>query len=121
MSIVGALVLGETAVRAGIVSSPAVMIVALSSLALYTAPDEVASTTLLRVIFTIIGGLGGIYLLLIGIVYLAQYMVGINGMGAPYFAPFAPFIKHDMHDAVIRDNFLNLNSLPQSFPTAESK
>ena len=121
MSIVGALVLGETAVRAGIVSSPAVMIVALSSLALYTAPDEVASTTLLRVIFTIIGGLGGIYLLLIGIVYLAQYMVGINGMGAPYLAPFAPFIKHDMHDAVIRDNFLNLNSLPQSFPTAESK
>lgn len=120
MSIVGALVLGETAVRAGIVSSPAVMIVALSSLALYTAPDEVASTTLLRVIFTIIGGLGGIYLLLIGIVYLAQYMVGINGMGAPYLAPFAPFIN-DMHDAVIRDNFLNLNSLPQSFPTAESK
>ena len=44
MSIVGALVLGETAVRAGIVSSPAVMIVALSSLALYTAPDEVGST-----------------------------------------------------------------------------
>jgi len=121
MSIVGALVLGETAVRAGIVSSPAVMIVALSSLALYTAPDEVASTTLLRVIFTLLGGLGGIYLLLVGTIYLVQYMVGINGLGAPYLAPFAPLVKNDMKDALVRSNFLDLHSLPRSFPTAEQK
>lgn len=121
MSIVGALVLGETAVRAGIVSSPAVMIVALSSLALYTAPDEVASTTLLRVIFTLLGGLGGIYLLLVGAIYLVQYMVGINGLGAPYLAPFAPLVKNDMKDALVRSNFLDLHSLPRSFPTAEQK
>lgn len=118
MSIVGALVLGETAVRAGIVSSPAVMIVALSSLALYTAPDEVGSTTLLRIIFTILGGLGGVYMLLIGLVYLAQYVVGINGLGAPYLAPFAPFVKNDMQDALYRSNYLNMHGLPYSFPNA---
>lgn len=116
MSIVGALVLGETAVRAGIVSSPAVMIVALSSLALYTAPDEVASTTLLRIVFTVLGGIGGVYLLLIGVIYLAQYMVGINGFSTPYLAPFAPHVKKDSQDAAVRSNFLNMSGLPGSFP-----
>ena len=120
MSIVGALVLGETAVRAGIVSSPAVMIVALSSLALYTAPDEVGSTTLLRIIFTLLGGIGGVYLLLIGLVYLVQYAVGINGLGAPYVAPFAPFVKKDMQDATYRSNFLNMSGKPRSFPNSEN-
>ncbi|MGN1093860.1 MAG: spore germination protein, partial [Candidatus Neoclostridium sp.] len=120
MSIVGALVLGETAVRAGIVSSPAVMIVALSSLALYTAPDEVGSTTLLRIIFTLLGGIGGVYLLLIGLVYLVQYAVGINGLGAPYVAPFAPYVKKDMQDAMYRSNFLNMSGKPRSFPNAEN-
>lgn len=121
MSIVGALVLGETAVRAGIVSSPAVMIVALSSLALYTAPDEVVSTTLLRIAFTVLGGIGGIYLLLIGVIYLAQYMVGINGFGTPYLAPFAPAVKKDLQDAAVRSNFLNMRGLPGSFPNEENK
>ena len=121
MSIVGALVLGETAVRAGIVSSPAVMIVALSSLALYTAPDEVDSTTLLRIIFTLLGGIGGIYMLLIGLIFLAQYVVGINGLGAPYLAPFAPYVGKDMQDAAVRDNYLNMRGLPGSFPNAGNR
>jgi len=115
MNIVGALVLGETAVRAGIVSSPAVMIVALSSLALYAAPDEVSSSTPLRVIFTLLGGLGGIYLLLIGSVYLVQYLVTRNGYGAPYLAPFAPMIGKDLvRDGIVRGNYLNKRGKPQS-------
>ena len=116
MNIVGALVLGDTAVRAGIVSSPAVMIVALSSLALYSAPDEVSSTTLLRVIFTVLGGLGGMYLLLIGVFLLIQYLVTLNGYGAPYLAPFAPYVKSDMKDGAVRSNYLNMKGLPNSFP-----
>ena len=116
MNIVGALVLGETAVRAGIVSSPAVMIVALSSLALYSAPDEVSSTTLLRVIFTVLGGLGGMYLLLIGVFLLIQYLVTLNGYGAPYLAPFTPYVKSDMKDGAVRSNYLNMKGLPNSFP-----
>lgn len=119
MSIVGALVLGDTAVKAGIVSSPSVMIVALSSLALYTAPDEVGSTTLLRIIFTILGGIGGLYFLLIGALYLIQYLVGINGNAAPYLAPYAPNVNGDRQDGLIRSNFLNMHGLPNSYPTAQ--
>jgi hypothetical protein len=87
------------------------MIVALSSLALYSAPDEVSSSTPLRVIFTLLGGLGGIYLLLIGSVYLVQYLVTLNGYGAPYLAPFSPMISKDLlRDGIVRGNYLNMRS-----------
>ena len=60
------------------------------------------------------------YLLLIGLVYLVQYAVGINGLGAPYVAPFAPFVKKDMQDAMYRSNFLNMSGKPRSFPNSEN-
>jgi len=43
LSVVGALVLGDTAVKAGIVSSSAIIIVALSGIAAYTLPDLAAA------------------------------------------------------------------------------
>ena len=41
LSVVGALVLGDTAVKAGIISTPAVIIIAFSAICLYTVPDLV--------------------------------------------------------------------------------
>lgn len=61
MSIVGALVLGETAVKAGMISSPAVMIVALSSISLYTVPNQVGTMSLIRIIMLIAGGWFGFW------------------------------------------------------------
>ena len=40
LSIVGALILGDTAVKAGLISPPAVMIVAISGLSIYCIPDQ---------------------------------------------------------------------------------
>jgi spore germination protein KA len=114
MSIVGALVLGDTAVKAGIISSPAVMITALSSIALYTAPNQEGTLTLLRVVFTLIGGLGGMYLLLVGILYLLLYLCSLNGFGVQYMAPFAPLIQQDLGDSVYRVSLLRMDKRPVS-------
>lgn len=114
MSIVGALVLGDTAVKAGIISSPAVMITALSSIALYTAPNQEGTLTLLRVAFTLLGGFGGLYFLLCGSLYLALYLCSLSGYGVPYLAPFAPFIKADLKDSFYRSSLLRMNQRPKS-------
>lgn len=116
MSIVGALVLGETAVRAGIISSPAVMIVALSSLALYTVPNLVGAMSVLRIAFTLLGGLCGVYGIILGGIYLAFYLVQINSYSTPFLAPLAPLIKNDLKDAVMREPLPKLKSRPQSIP-----
>ena len=114
MSIVGALVLGETAVKAGIISSPAVMITALSSIALYVAPNQEGTLTLLRVAFTALGGLGGMYFMLVGMLYLVLYLCSIGGFGTPYLAPLAPFVPGDLKDSFYRASLLRMNERPKS-------
>lgn len=114
MSIVGALVLGDTAVKAGLISSPSVMIIALSSIALYTVPNQVGSTTLLRIIFTVIGGLGGLLGLTLGTIYLVNYLSGIDSFGTPYLAPFAPLVPSDLKDSLIKGAQRGMKKRPKS-------
>lgn len=114
MSIVGALVLGDTAVKAGIISSPAVMITALSSIALYTAPNQEGTLTLLRIAFTLLGGFGGMYMLILGSLYMLVYLCSLQSFGVPYTAPFAPFIPSDMKDSVYRASLLRMSKRPKA-------
>lgn len=116
LSIVGALVLGDTAVKAGLISSPSVMIVALSSLALYATPKQVGTMSLLRILLTVAGGLGGLYGLLIAILYLLYYLNTLDSFFTPYLAPFAPLIKSDLKDALIRKPLRDQVKRPESIP-----
>ena len=117
MSVVGALVLGDTAVKAGMIGSTAVMIVALSSIATYTVPDAAGSSSLLRLIFTLLGGFLGLYGLLLGGVFLMLYLVGLNGYGTPFLAPYAPDIPGDKHDGLLRTPVVDIMKRPRSIPT----
>lgn len=100
MSIVGAIVLGDTAVKAGLVSSPAVMLAALSSIALFTAPNEVGTMSLMRLIVTVAGGLAGALGIIIVSVYTVHYLCRMDSYGSPYLAPFAPALLPDMQDGM---------------------
>lgn len=116
LSIVGALVLGDTAVKAGLISSPSVMIVALSSIALYTVPKQVGTTSILRLMMTFAGGLGGMYGLVIATLFLVIYLAGLDGYMTPYLAPFAPLIKPDLKDALVRKPLDRMVTRPRSIP-----
>ena len=121
MSIVGALVLGDTAVKAGIISSPGVMIIALSSIALYTAPSLVGTTGLLRMLVTVVGGLGGLYGLILASVALVHYLCSLNSLGTPSLAPFAPLVTSDLKDGVVRAPLYAMKSRPQSIGTPNKR
>ncbi|MBR2989202.1 MAG: spore germination protein [Clostridia bacterium] len=121
MSIVGALVLGDTAVKAGIISSPAVMITALSSIALYTVPNQEGTLTLLRLVFTFLGGFGGLYLLVVGICFLTAYLTTLGGYGVGYTAPFAPIVTADLKDGVYRASLLRMTDRPRSIKNKNPK
>ena len=102
LSIIGALALGNTAVDAGIISPPSIVVVATSSVALYIIPDEISENRLLRILFTIVGGVVGLYGVLITFMILVCYMTSIKSFGVPYFVPYAPDIKNDKKDGFIK-------------------
>ncbi|MDE7463888.1 MAG: spore germination protein [Clostridiales bacterium] len=116
MSIVGALVLGETAVNAGIISSPAVMVTALSSIALFTVPNIIGTSSVLRLAFTIIGGLCGLFGLILAVLFTLHYICSMNGYGAPYLSPMAPLVYSDFKDTIERAPIKELKKRPKSIP-----
>lgn len=112
LSIIGALALGNTAVDAGIISPPSIVVVAISSVAIYIIPDQIPQTRLLRLIFTAIGGIVGLYGVITTLIILTTYLCLIESFGVPYLTPFAPSIKTDKKDGYIKQPIQEMISRP---------
>ena len=112
LSIIGALALGNTAVDAGIISPPSIVVVATSSVALYIIPDEISENRLLRILFTLLGGIVGLYGIITSFIIIVCYMTSIKSYGIPYFVPYAPDIKSDKKDAFIKQDVQDMITRP---------
>ena len=115
LSVVGALVLGETAVNAGLISMPTILIMALSGIAVYTVPDQRNTLSILRLFILLLSGAFGIIGLILGALVLAVYLTTLSNYDIPYLAPFAPFVKNDIKDGLLKSPAVITNQRPQSF------
>lgn len=116
LSIVGAIILGDTAVKAGLISSPGVLVVAVAGMLSYTVPDQSAQISVLRVVFTIIGGIFGLYGLILSGMVLIAYLASMTSYNSPYLAPMSPFIIADQKDAILKRSLNQQKMRPQSIP-----
>lgn len=116
VSIVGALILGDTAVQAGLVSHPGVMIVAMSGITIYILPNQSAQVSLLRFIFALVGGVLGLHGLILASMFLFGYLANFDSYNTPYLAPLAPYINNDQKDFIFKENITEIKTLPESIP-----
>lgn len=114
-SIVGALILGDTGVKAGLISPPGVIIVALAKIALYTIPEQASQVSVLQVIFIILGGSLGLGGLVAGMVYFVNYLNTIDSFGTPYLAPYSPRVPNDLKDGVFKSPINDMKTRPKTF------
>jgi len=121
LSIVGALILGDTAVKAGLISPPAVLIIAITGVMSYTIPEQSAQITLLRLIFTFLGGALGLYGIIVGGMILIAYLANMDNYQTPYLAPFAPFIPNDQKDGLNKKPITSQISRPESIPNINKR
>lgn len=116
-SIVGALILGDTGVKAGLISPPSVIVVAIAKIALYTVPEQAAQINILQLVFIVLGASLGILGLVGGTIYFVTYANTIENFGAPYLAPFSPFILNDSKDAFFKVPISEMKTRPEAFST----
>lgn len=92
IGIVGALILGQAAVQANLVSPILVIIVAITGLASFTIPDISLNIAvrMLRFLFLLTAFLMGFFGLAIFTALLIAYLVSIKSFGVPFFAPLSP-------------------------------
>ncbi len=91
VSIVGGLVIGETAVEAGVVSAPSLMTVALTAVAGYAVSRLYEPLSLLRLVFLILGGIFGVWGVTIGLTLVLLDLSATGSFGVPLLSPVSPF------------------------------
>lgn len=104
LGIVGAMVLGQAAVTANLISPLLIIITALSGLGNYTISDYSLSLTvqILRLGLLIAGAMLGLYgLTALLFVYVCS-ACATRSFGQPYMAPVAPWRPKNTHEAVMR-------------------
>ena len=114
LSVVGALVLGQTAVAAGFFSTPAIIIVAFSGICLYTVPNFVETGSVLRWLFLIVAGSIGPFGIVLFVAFLLYYLLSSDAYGTPMLAPFSPLVPHDLRDTVVKYDMLSLKTRPKT-------
>ena len=114
LSVVGALVLGETAVSAGFVSTPAIIIIAFSGIGLYAVPNLIEVTSVVRLVMLLIAGSVGTYGIILATAFILLYLVTTENFGAPVLAPFSPLVGRDLRDSLIKYNLGSLQTRPKT-------
>ena len=101
LSIVGAIVLGEASVAAGITSNLMVIIVATTAICSFIIPPFIRATMLLRFVVLIAANiLGFLGIWFVGIAVLI-HLCKLHSFGIPYMTPFAPITS-----AILKDSFI---------------
>ncbi|MBU8905470.1 spore germination protein [Desertibacillus haloalkaliphilus] len=104
IGIVGGLVIGDAAVRAGIVSPIMVIVVALTAIASFAIPAYNVSITLriLRFAMMIAAAMFGLFGIVIVYILINIHFVGLRSFGSYYASPFAPYYFPGWLDTIIR-------------------
>lgn len=104
ISIVGALVIGQAAVQAGIISAPIIIIVSLTGIAsfLIPHPEMNQAVSMLRFPMVICAGTFGLYGVSAAMIAVLIHLSNLNSFGVPYLMPLAPLNPSELWDVLIR-------------------
>ncbi|WP_285878456.1 spore germination protein [Neobacillus mesonae] len=115
VSIVGALVIGQAAVQASIVSPVMVIVVSITAIANFSTPvfAMAIAARLLRFALMVMAALIGFYGIMVGLMIMAIHLCSLRSFGVPYMAPLAPFSGPNQQDVFIRYPFWAFKDRPK--------
>jgi spore germination protein KA len=103
VSIVGALIVGEAAVRAGLVGPATVIVVAFTGITSFVFFYSASFTIrLLRFPLIVMSAILGLYGLISVMIIIVVHLCALRSFGTPYLYPIAPMNLGDMKDVVVR-------------------
>lgn len=115
VSIVGALVLGQAAINANLVSPAMVIVVAITAIASFATPifSVAIAARIIRFLFTLAGGLLGLYGVQAVAFLFLVHLVALRSFGIPYLAPVTPANPAAWKDLVVRLPWRAIGTRPE--------
>ena len=114
VGIVGGLVIGEAAVRAGIVSPIMVIVVALTAISSFALPEYAMGIAIriLRFTMMLVAGTLGLYGIMLGYIMINVHLVKLKSFGIDYLAPYVPYRLRNWKDLMISDPIKKMRQRP---------
>lgn len=104
VSFVGTLVIGQSAVEAGIVSPAMLIVVAGTAISSFVIPETSMSVALrlLRYPMMILSATFGLFGMMAGIIIIVLHLCSLRSFGVPFMSPLAPLTAPDLSDTLFR-------------------
>ncbi len=109
VNIVGALVLGQAAVDAKLVSAPIIIVIALTGISSLLIVNLIGASIILRTALLILAATMGMYGYIFGVVALIIYLMSMRSFGVPYMLNIISFNEEDIKDTIIRAPWWEMN------------
>lgn len=110
ISIAGGLVIGDAAVKSGIISSPLLIIVGLTATASFVIPGLAQQTSVLRLVYIVAGGAAGFFGIAVVSVMVMTNAASLNDRGIPYTAPLMPYSRYGITEVLARKSTKQLEA-----------
>lgn len=120
VSIVGTLVIGQSAVEAGIIGAPMVIVTSLTAIASFIIPSIYDAIIIFRFILIFLAGAFGMFGIFVGLLCMTTYMCTLRSFGAPYMSPLAPQNTSGLKDSLIRIPLWLMNNRPTAITWRDS-
>lgn len=120
VTIVGALVIGQAVVDAGLVSSSTVIMTAFVAIAGFIAPGLTDIYAISRLVLVLLSSFLGFFGLILGFLFFYTHLCSLRSFGVPYMSPIAPLNLRHWKDVFVRAPLWLLQTRP-SFITKENK
>ncbi|MGE7876652.1 spore germination protein [Peribacillus muralis] len=103
-SIIGTLILGQSAADAGLVQLASLVVVSATYVLNFAVPIHpfANSVKMIRFIFVFLASIFGIYGIMLGTFVLVNHLCSLKSFGVPYLSPIAPVKTVDLKDTFVR-------------------
>ncbi len=113
VSIVGALVLGDAAVKAGFVSNLVVIVIALTAICSFVNSSLLDTVSIFRIFFIMIANIFGFAGIALFGALVCFHMCSLTSFTIPYMSPVAPWNTDGAKDALVRFPFKSMKTRPK--------
>ena len=112
VGIVGALVLGEAAVKAGFTSNLIVIVLALTAICSYVNTSLMEAVSLYRIGYIIVADIFGLAGIVFFSAFLCIHACSLRSFGVPYMSPLSPLNRQGLKDAILRSPLKSMKLRP---------
>lgn len=121
VAVVGGIVVGEAAIRAGLTSTTMIVVAAMTGVANFTIVNQtlVFAVSISRLFIMVCSSFLGVYGFMLGLIATLLYLASLKSYGLPYLAPLSPVTWQDVKYVLARVPWVKKNKRPKMLRTTD--